>query len=151
MSILAQVPIGSMKHPCSRLSVRRQVEISTSSFLDLRWSYGHCHGWNLEWLHTYIYIHRYFWHWLTEAASAAAFACPWIPTYINIPPHPPTPSYVVPEAWTSLYIHIMAIYNWERGIAAYRGIASPLFYATARYCIAVSTIRLESETKNDPH
>ena len=26
---------------------------------------------------------------------------------VNIPPHPFTPSYVVPEAWTSLYIHVL--------------------------------------------
>ena len=28
---------------------------------------------------------------------------------VNIPPHPPTPSYVVPGAGTSLYIHISYI------------------------------------------
>ena len=30
---------------------------------------------------------------------------------VNIPPHPPTPSYVVPGAGTSLYIHTI-IYNY---------------------------------------
>ena len=32
---------------------------------------------------------------------------PQVHMNVNIPPHPFTPSYVVPEAWTSLYIHVL--------------------------------------------
>ena len=50
---------------------------------------------------------------------------------VNIPPHPPTPSYVVPGAGTSLYIHVCLL----------RSLHAPKIAAGCLPCLRPSTLR----------